>query len=373
MEEIIIDIDSNKKCESDCLNICNPPKILTDIVINDDLDLLQETISTAKYSNIYSEDLLKISYINNNVEMIMFILKDICFTGKLINDYDYLLNHYNFELLKLFISESVVNGNDLVNKKLEKIVLDKRFELLYFLRNHLKKLTMYHRDKISYLEYFIAKNDNKSIKKLLDFIYKELTIKNTSIIYGVNETIYDECQLCFYKLLCEACDKNNIKLVKILLKYPVFNPSGYRLRSYKDCVYDYFIITNKKVCCYGSNRNYEVILNYPFKISCQFGYTKLVKILLENNYIDPSVDDNYGMKKALENNHTDITNLLHNFQNSDTYKKRKIILALKSENLISAWKSCCSLTFILSVLCIYLCLTFAIIIIPITLYIINKK
>lgn len=349
MNETIINIESNNKYNFKYTTECKSPKKIVDIIINEDVELLKEELKISKNNYIHSRDLLKICYINNNREIAMIIFSDVQFNEKNIYDYNFLLDNYNFEMLKLFIEKSSVSPRSLLDNVPEKIILNKYFELLYFLKSKIKKFKM--KMKISYFEHFINKKDYESLQKLLDFVYEEISIKYGNIICGVNDKFYkSKCEACFYRFLCEACKNNNVTLAKILLKYPIFNPTGYSLgytENYTSCkqidgLCNYDIISHYKVYCYCCDRTdkYEVILDYPFKISCQYGHTELVKLLLKNKYIDPSIDDNYGLKKALENNHSDVIKLINNFQNSSEYKIRKILICSNNEIPLSYFNIC---------------------------------
>jgi len=127
--------------------------------------------------------------------------------------------------------------------------------------------------------------------------YIEQSIKKGATTIGHNHN----------KLFQDACDHNNLELVKLLLKSPYVDPSD----TTKD----------------GIHRNEH---NWAIRRAASKGYIEIVKLLLKDKRVNPAERNNFALKWAAKNEHKDVVRLL--------LKDKRVLQSLNKEDMIKIFK-----------------------------------
>jgi len=129
--------------------------------------------------------------------------------------------------------------------------------------------------------------------------YLELSIKKGATNVNHNHN----------KLFQNACDNNNLELVKLLLKSPYVDPSD----------------TTKEGIQYRKNEH-----NWAIRRAASSGYIEIVKLLLKDPRVNPTERNNFALKWAAKNEHKDVVRLL--------LKDKRVLQSLSKEDMIKIFK-----------------------------------
>jgi len=130
----------------------------------------------------------------------------------------------------------------------------------------------------------------------------------------VDPTLEDNSGLMY------ACNYNYIDIVKLLLADNRIDPNEYP----EDCggsdEYEIYAEPIRLACWVGNIDIVKLLLedsrvdlssrHDTLEISCRKGYIDIVRLILADSRIDPSLHNNFALKLAKKENHTEIVNLL---------------------------------------------------------------
>lgn len=171
----------------------------------------------------------------------------------------------------------------------------------------------------------ISRNDLETLNRVLPRVVITNKIINLMLIYSeidLFELLLGNKSLDLEYLAIEAAQEKRYDVVELLLEDGRINPD-----LIIEIVNDDYLL---KLIAKDQRISHKLV--YLFKKACSEGYTDLLLFLLSETDVDPTLENNYGIKIAVENSDSDIVEILLKDGRVDPQLQDNYLIITASEN-----------------------------------------